>query len=76
MGKSFHMAVSVNGALERSYWRDMQHGMKALFDVKSIAEVRKILNKAKTEGLEVIPFESCDNHKPTGQCLGHDKEQS
>ncbi len=69
-----HMAVSVDGAIARSSWRSMQHSMKSLFDVKTIEEVRTILQEAKAEGLEVIPFESCDNHDEKGHCLGHRKE--
>lgn len=39
--------------------------------LKTAAQVRKMLKKARAAGMEVLPAEGCDNYDAKGYCNGH-----
>jgi hypothetical protein len=66
-----HMAVSVVGARARLADPHDRNMAKRVLGMSTVAKARRFLDQAEAEGLEVIPFDSCDNHDEKGHCLGH-----
>ena len=74
MSKSYHMCVSVRGALNRSY-RDLR-GMFRHYDGRLMTgrEVQQVLMDELSKGHEVIPACECDNFDYKKGCQGHESE--
>lgn len=77
MTQSFHMCLSVRGALN---WNriETKRNMKALFQnngekFPSVEALRNALMDELAKGNEVIPMGKCDNFDPKTGCRGHEK---
>lgn len=73
MSKSYHMCVSVRGALNRSY-RELR-GLFRTDDGRRMTgrEVKEHLMDELAKGHEVIPASKCDNFDYKGDgCRGHE----
>lgn len=69
-----HMGTSIAGLEALSDYRLKKMAPCIMVDgapLRTAAQVRKMLKKARAAGMEVIPAEGCDNYDAKGYCKGH-----
>lgn len=70
-----HITTSIDGVLALSDYRLKKLAQYCMVDGKPLrtaGQVKKMLLKAKAEGMEVIPCPECDNYDGKGYCKGHE----
>ena len=72
-----HIATSIDGLMKLSD-RELQSIAKCCYEdgrqLKTAAQVREMLQRAKESGMQVIPSLECDNYDERGYCRGHEKD--
>lgn len=71
-GKTYHMAVSVDGLLAKSD-RALTNAALTDDDGRAVSgpEARRKLEEMRDRGVRVFPAGGCDNFDPQGGCRGH-----
>jgi len=70
-----HIATSIDGLLalsDRELKKMAPYCMEDGEKLRTAAQVREMLLKAKRIGMKVIPCPECDNYDEKGYCKGHE----
>lgn len=70
-----HIHMKIDTALGMANGKKSdQRRLETMFGFPDVQQIRDLLYKMKSEGLEVISSEDCNNRSKTGECLGHPSE--
>lgn len=73
-----HFSTSIKGLESLTDYRLKKMAPHIKIDgvpLRTAAQVRRALKRAKEEGFEFLPAEGCDNYDSRGVCKGHTREE-